>query len=263
MEGLRTARMRATLVVALGFAGVAFWWLADEGALEREFRWDPSLLGSAVKAQGTAFEAAMVAFSFIGAGLGLLLLLSAVVFVLARARRMSEAAFVMSGLLVAQVLDRTVKGEVGRPRPGRPDAESVHGLADLRIAALVVLGAALVAALATRWRHSALLFAAIFAGVFVLYEIVSPSALGPGSQSFPSGHATSSMSFAAGTVFVAWPTTLRAKVLAAAVVFVAGVGLSRIVLGVHYPSDVLGGWTLGLACVLALRLVWPRRAARR
>jgi undecaprenyl-diphosphatase len=260
MGGLQAARLRAPLVAALGAALIAFWWLAEEGGLEREFSWDPSLLGSAIKAQGTAFEAVMVAFSFIGAGLGLLLLLSGVVFALARLGRHRDGAFVMTGLLVAQVLDRTFKGEIARPRPGRPDSESVHGIADLRVAALVVLTAALVAALATRWRRSALLFAAIFGGVVLLYEVLAPAALGPGSHSFPSGHATSSMSFAAGAVFVAWGTRLRAKALAAALVFVIGVGVSRLVIGVHYPSDVLGGWALGLATVLALRLVWPRRA---
>jgi membrane-associated phospholipid phosphatase len=260
MGGLQAARLRAPLVAGLGFALVAFWWLAEEGGLEREFSWDPSLLASAAKAQGTAFEGAMVAFSFIGAGLGLLLLLSGLVFVLVRAQRVSDALFVMTGLLVAQVLDRVVKGEVARPRPGRPDSETIHGLADLRIAVLIVLGAALVAALATRWRRSALVFAAIFGGIFLLYEIVAPSALGPGSHSFPSGHATSSMAFAAGAVFVACRSKFRPGALAAGAVFVGCVGLSRIVLGVHYPSDVLGGWALALASVLALRLVWPRRA---
>jgi membrane-associated phospholipid phosphatase len=260
MGGLQAARLRAPLVGALGAALIAFWWLAEEGGLDHEFTWDPSLLASAVKAHGTPLEALVIPFSFLGAGLGLLLLLSCVVFVLVCERRISESVFVMCGLLVAQVLDRAFKGEIARPRPGRPDSESVHGIADLRLAALAVLAAILVATLATRWRRSALLFAGIFGGVVLLYEVVAPAALGPGSHSFPSGHATSSMSFAAGTVFVAWRTQLRAKVLAAAIVFVAGVGVSRIVIGVHYPSDVLGGWALGLATVLALRLVWPRRA---
>jgi len=257
MGRFHAARLRFPLVAALGATLAAFWWLAEEGGLDREFTWDPSLLRSAVKMQGTAFEGATVVFSFIGDGLGLLLLLSAIVFVLARAGRISEAAFVMTGLLLAQVVDRAVKGEVARPRPGRPAHETINGLADVRIVALVLLATALVAALATRWRRNAVLFGAILAGAFLLYEIVVPAALPPGSNSFPSGHATSSMAFAAGSVLIAWQSKLRTKMLAAAVVFVVGVGLSRIVIGVHYPSDVLGGWALGLASVLALKLVWP------
>jgi undecaprenyl-diphosphatase len=45
--------------------------------------------------------------------------------------------------------------------------------------------------------------------------------------------------------------------LAVAVVSVAGVGLTRIWLGVHWPSDVVGGWLMGTT-VVALA-VWAHR----
>jgi undecaprenyl-diphosphatase len=45
--------------------------------------------------------------------------------------------------------------------------------------------------------------------------------------------------------------------VAVAVVSVVGVGLTRIWLGVHWPSDVVGGWLMGTT-VVALA-VWVHR----
>jgi len=61
--------------------------------------------------------------------------------------------------------------------------------------------------------------------------------------SFPSGHAMTSMA-AYGALVVL--VRRRAFTIAAAVLVVA-IGLTRIVLGVHWVTDVLGGWVLGAA----------------
>jgi undecaprenyl-diphosphatase len=60
--------------------------------------------------------------------------------------------------------------------------------------------------------------------------------------SFPSGHAMGSMTLALVLVLLAWPTRWRWWVALAMAMFVAMVGLSRVYLGVHYPSDILAGW---------------------
>ena len=60
--------------------------------------------------------------------------------------------------------------------------------------------------------------------------------------SFPSGHAMGSMTLAWVVVLLAWRTRWRMPVLLAALAFAVLVGLSRVYLGVHYPSDILAGW---------------------
>jgi undecaprenyl-diphosphatase len=72
------------------------------------------------------------------------------------------------------------------------------------------------------------------------------------SASFPSGHSTDSTAFFLALAAVLAVVLFRRAVLRAVTVAVGGllalaVGLSRLELGVHWPTDVLGGWTLGLA----------------
>lgn len=77
----------------------------------------------------------------------------------------------------------------------------------------------------------------------MLWESIAPEH----SYSFPSGHAMGSMTLAVVLVLLAWPTRWRWIAAGAMVFFVAMVGLSRIYLGVHYPSDILAGWAAAIA----------------
>lgn len=61
-----------------------------------------------------------------------------------------------------------------------------------------------------------------------------------GPEAFPSGHATASMSLGLAAVLVA-PARWRVGVASAAAAYVIGVCTSVLVLGWHFPSDVLGG----------------------
>jgi undecaprenyl-diphosphatase len=80
-----------------------------------------------------------------------------------------------------------------------------------------------------------------------LWESIAPE----NSYSFPSGHAMGSMTLACVLVLLAWHTRWRWWVVMPAATFVAGVGLSRIYLGVHYPSDILAGWAAASAWTVA------------
>ena len=76
----------------------------------------------------------------------------------------------------------------------------------------------------------------------------------------------SSATFVAALVVLTWPTRWRIPAAVAGALALAAVGLSRLVLGAHYPSDVLGGWSFAFAWVAALllaeRVLTPRLAGR-
>ena len=76
-----------------------------------------------------------------------------------------------------------------------------------------------------------------------------PSLTPEHDYSFPSGHAMGSLAVVAALVVLAWPTRWRWPVLILGGLFVLGVGLSRLYLGVHFPSDVLAGWAASLLWV--------------
>jgi membrane-associated phospholipid phosphatase len=71
------------------------------------------------------------------------------------------------------------------------------------------------------------------------------------TQSFPSGHASSSMIFYL-TLAIALTAGTRwhRPAAVAAIVLSLLIGTSRVMLGVHWPSDVVGGWAFGMLWVL-------------
>lgn len=81
--------------------------------------------------------------------------------------------------------------------------------------------------------------------------------------SFPSGHAMVSSAFIAMILALIWAATnstatgtvWRSIAAPIGVLFVLAVGLSRLYLGVHYPSDILAGWLASLGWIAMIRAI--------
>jgi undecaprenyl-diphosphatase len=87
----------------------------------------------------------------------------------------------------------------------------------------------------------------------------------PGGFSYPSGHSMGALALALAVALAVsrlWPPRVARVVWIVAGVYAFAIGLSRIYLGVHFPSDVLGGFALSTAWVLLLDATWPRIARR-
>ncbi len=84
------------------------------------------------------------------------------------------------------------------------------------------------------------------------------------SFSYSSGHCTNSLVFYGFWAYVALRSTLpafpRVAIAAALLIVSGGIGWSRLALGAHYPTDVLGGYLLGAVILEAAIAFVPQRA---
>jgi undecaprenyl-diphosphatase len=130
------------------------------------------------------------------------------------------------------------------------------------------------------WRRAAIVLVITFAGGGLLDELLKvsfrrarPAAyfdyLLPHSFSFPSGHAMFAFCFF-GTLASLVTARLKSRgvkiiVWGAAGVLIALIGFSRIYLGVHYPTDVIGGYTAAFIWVGAVTIGdrWHRSRSER
>ncbi|MDO4776231.1 MAG: phosphatase PAP2 family protein [Cardiobacteriaceae bacterium] len=71
--------------------------------------------------------------------------------------------------------------------------------------------------------------------------------------SFPSGHSTFAAAFAM-FFMLRYP---RPGVIVTGIALIVGMGWSRLLLGVHYPVDVLAGWSVGAMMALLVYAVYP------
>ena len=171
--------------------------------------------------------------------------------------------------------DATVRGWVHQfASPGLTRAMVVISAlgSEVLVAVFVV---SVIAFLRMKWRRAAVWMMLTMAGGLILevalkhgFRRTRPAAffgVAPHGFSFPSGH--SLMSFCIYGVLAGLLTARiqspawRVLIWSGAAVLVAAIGLSRIYLGVHYPSDVLAGYLA--AAVWVSTLVTADRVRRR
>ena len=132
---------------------------------------------------------------------------------------------------------------------------------------LVLSVSVLLVFLRIREQHAAILFALTMAGAFVLNGTLKLSfhrtrpvpyfdLIAPTSYSFPSGHALYSFCFYGTLAALVTARTNRRVTQSAiwmmAILLIILIGLSRVYLGVHYPSDVLAGYAAALLWVCTI-----------
>ena len=87
-----------------------------------------------------------------------------------------------------------------------------------------------------------------------------------GGYSFPSGHSITSMFVFGMLIYLVRVNVQNRKAANVLTVIIAVpmvcIGLSRIYLGVHYPSDVLAGWSLGIAVMMVVIEIADRLRSR-
>ena len=145
----------------------------------------------------------------------------------------------------------------------------ISALGSGSVTGLIVLVTTLFFVVSKHYRYALLMLACslgTLAGMALLkefYERERPTVVThidpPGGHSFPSGHSMISAALYM-TLAVLIARTLKTRrqrvfVVAMGAIMMMMIGITRLYLGVHYPTDVIAGWTAGLLWALVCGLI--------
>jgi len=145
----------------------------------------------------------------------------------------------------------------------------ITALGGVAVLMLLILAVTVFMALRRLWHAAGLLLAAVGSGILAstllkaVFERPRPDLVPHGSYvstaSFPSGHSMMAavvyLTLGALLARVEPDTRVKVFVLSAAILLTLLVGVSRVYLGVHWPTDVLAGWTVGAGWALLFWLI--------
>lgn len=155
-------------------------------------------------------------------------------------------------------------------------ARDVTALGSVSVVAILVLSVMGYLLFAGRPRTASLLVTAVIGGYVVSHLLkmgferarpdVAAHAARVFTASFPSGHAALSaityLTMGALLTRITPSHRIRIFFMSVALALTLLIGVSRIYLGVHYPTDVLAGWCLGAAWALASWILMARLQAK-
>lgn len=242
---------RPRLLIAALLSLTGFFLIAVLVRIGATAGWDIAALDALATIHGGPLDPVMVAISELGVAdiLGFFTMIPVGFLWSVGARR--AAIFVGSAYYLGPAVTDIVKSAFARPRP--PVTYQIplrmSETEDLIWAGLAVL--IVVALWRTRYRWGALLGATLFAVTILIDPVRLATA---GVDSFPSGHAFRSM-FLVLSLLIALPWRPPRTVLVALGVVLFAIGLSRVYLGEHHPSDVVAGWLGGIAFITLFALV--------
>lgn len=140
-------------------------------------------------------------------------------------------------------------------------AKDLTALGNVAPMSLIVLSVVTYLLLNHKWGNAGLIMTAVIVGVGLIQFIknyidrarpdIVPHLVEVSSKSFPSGHAAISavVYLTLGALLAEASPHRRVKVyvMTLAILLTLLIGTTRVYLGVHFPSDVLAGWSLGFA----------------